>query len=396
MIVAQLEKLFFIGDAFQCVLKITPRCSAIRGVNRSDWANGILAPISVGESDFQAQKSPFPIKNKLLPTLTNPNNESLIFHLRFRFPTLPRHHQGIINHLFPIQENFQLKTQLLQKYFAKTLRQRTRHPNKELALTLTIRPTNQHLAAIRSTSDLNRFYRLDLLVPNIRIIQFPLGVPSPHYPFGTVRFTSSLSTTNMIAFIAFCIAGDCQRPIPIPGPTTTILPTAISPGIPSSTPSLSRSSSAYQSQPQAYQPQPQPQQYQAPQQSYQAPQAQQQPARTFNPAAVHYVNIGKDLAGDYKFGYDTGKGDGQSFREETRLPDGSVQGAYGYVDETGRQRVIKYTAGKNGYQVEGDGIPKAPAAPAPAAAQAQAAPANPGYGGAYGGAPQNYGGSGYH
>ncbi|GIY47944.1 hypothetical protein CDAR_443671 [Caerostris darwini] len=158
---------------------------------------------------------------------------------------------------------------------------------------------------------------------------------------------------------------------------------------------------AYQSQPQSYQPQPQ--QYQAPQQSYQAPQAQQQPARTFNPAAVHYVNIGKDLAGDYKFGYDTGKGDGQSFREETRLPDGSVQGAYGYVDETGRQRVIKYTAGKNGYQVEGDGIPKAPAAPAPAAAQAQAAPANPGYnayGGAPqnygGGAPQNYGGGGYH
>ncbi|GFS88664.1 cuticle protein 6 [Nephila pilipes] len=148
---------------------------------------------------------------------------------------------------------------------------------------------------------------------------------------------------------------------------------------------------SYQPQPQ-YQQQPQPQSYQAPPQSYQAPQPQ--PQRTYNPAAVHYVNIGSQLAGDYKFGYDTGKGDGQSFREETRLPDGSVQGAYGYVDETGKQRVIKYTAGKNGYQVEGDGIPKAPAAPAPAAAPAQAAPAQ-GYN-AYGGN-QNYGpAGGYH
>ncbi|KAF8786805.1 hypothetical protein HNY73_008477 [Argiope bruennichi] len=149
---------------------------------------------------------------------------------------------------------------------------------------------------------------------------------------------------------------------------------------------------AYQPQPQSYQPQPQ-QQYQAPPQAY-SPEPQQRP-KVFNPAAVHYVNIGKELAGDYKFGYDTGKGDGQSFREETRLPDGTVQGAYGYVDETGKQRVIKYTAGKNGYQVEGDGIPKAPAAPAPAqAAPAQVAPG--GYGGAYG-APQNYGPQqGYH
>ncbi|CAL1272619.1 unnamed protein product [Larinioides sclopetarius] len=144
----------------------------------------------------------------------------------------------------------------------------------------------------------------------------------------------------------------------------------------------------YQQAP-AYQQQPQPQQqYQAPPQAYHSPEPQQRP-KVFNPAAVHYVNIGKDLAGDYKFGYDTGKGDGQSFREETRLPDGTVQGAYGYVDETGKQRVVKYTAGKNGYQVEGDGIPKAPAAPAPAqAAPAQAAQG--GYGGAYG-APQNYG-----
>lgn len=76
----------------------------------------------------------------------------------------------------------------------------------------------------------------------------------------------------------------------------------------------------------------------------------------YKPAPVHYVNIGAELAGDYKFGYDTGKGDngGQSFREETRLPDGTVQGAYGYVDETGKQRIVKYTAGKEGFKVVSD------------------------------------------
>ncbi|XP_023240417.1 DNA-binding protein K10-like [Centruroides sculpturatus] len=73
------------------------------------------------------------------------------------------------------------------------------------------------------------------------------------------------------------------------------------------------------------------------------------------PAPVHYVNIGQQLQGDYKFGYDTGKGPlGQSFREETRLPDGTVKGAYGYVDAEGRQRIIKYSAGETGFTAEGD------------------------------------------
>lgn len=88
------------------------------------------------------------------------------------------------------------------------------------------------------------------------------------------------------------------------------------------------------------------------------------------PAPVHYVNIGANLAGDYKFGYDTGKGPlGQSFREETRLPDGTVKGAYGILDEQGRQRIIRYTAGKNGFTAEGDvgpnGAPGVAPGPAP-------------------------------
>ncbi|XP_054722577.1 basic salivary proline-rich protein 2-like [Uloborus diversus] len=151
---------------------------------------------------------------------------------------------------------------------------------------------------------------------------------------------------------------------------------------------------AYQQQPQAYQSQqqsyqPQPQQYQPQPQAYQpqpqAYQPQPQQPRSHTPAAVHYVNIGAELAGDYKFGYDTGKGtDGQSFREETRLPDGSVQGAYGYVDADGKQRVVRYTAGKEGFKVEGDDIPKAPPAPAAAAPQQQ----QPNYNN-YGGSPNN-------
>ncbi|RWS17771.1 troponin I-like protein [Dinothrombium tinctorium] len=101
----------------------------------------------------------------------------------------------------------------------------------------------------------------------------------------------------------------------------------------------------------------------------------------YPPAQVHYVNIGQDLAGDYKFGYDTGKGpQGQSFREEVRLPDGTVMGAYGYLDAQGKQRIVKYTAGKDGFRVDSDtpapGSEGAPAA-APNAAPRHASPSLP-------------------
>jgi len=81
-------------------------------------------------------------------------------------------------------------------------------------------------------------------------------------------------------------------------------------------------------------------------------------------AKLHYVEIGPSLKGDYKFGYDTGSGPaGQSFREETRLDDGTVKGAYGYVDANGKQRIVRYTAGKNGFVVEGDQEAQNQAAP---------------------------------
>ena len=85
-----------------------------------------------------------------------------------------------------------------------------------------------------------------------------------------------------------------------------------------------------------------------------------------------------------QFGYHTG--DGGSFREETRLPDGTVQGAYGFVDADGKQRIVKYTAGKNGFQAEGDDVPKGtPVAggSAPQAEAPQSVPADVGEGAAF-------------
>ncbi|KAG8194283.1 hypothetical protein JTE90_004515 [Oedothorax gibbosus] len=123
---------------------------------------------------------------------------------------------------------------------------------------------------------------------------------------------------------------------------------------------------AYEDEDYDYRPQPnnqrpQPNDYR-PQPNDQKPQPRN--SVIYKPADVHYVNIGAELSGDYKFGYDTGKAEnGQSFREETRLPDGSVQGAYGYTDEMGKQHIVKYTAGKDGFKVVGDEKKSSPSQP---------------------------------
>jgi hypothetical protein len=61
-----------------------------------------------------------------------------------------------------------------------------------------------------------------------------------------------------------------------------------------------------------------------------------------------------------QFGYHTG--DWSSFRELTRLHYGTVQGAYGFIDANGKQRIVKYKVGKDGFKAEGDDIPS-PAVP---------------------------------
>ncbi|XP_076320288.1 uncharacterized protein LOC143230496 [Tachypleus tridentatus] len=84
------------------------------------------------------------------------------------------------------------------------------------------------------------------------------------------------------------------------------------------------------------------------------------------PAIVHKVQIGSELQGDYKFTYDTGESPlGQSYRTETRLPDGSVKGSYGYLDQNNKLRIIRYFAGKEGFVAEGDVSPINSPPPAP-------------------------------
>ncbi|XP_022816662.1 extensin-like isoform X1 [Spodoptera litura] len=46
----------------------------------------------------------------------------------------------------------------------------------------------------------------------------------------------------------------------------------------------------------------------------------------------------------YQFGYDTGKGKNRQFRYEERDNDGLVKGHYGYVDRSGKLRVVNYSA----------------------------------------------------
>ncbi|GFY23285.1 uncharacterized protein TNCV_3939811 [Trichonephila clavipes] len=55
--------------------------------------------------------------------------------------------------------------------------------------------------------------------------------------------------------------------------------------------------------------------------------------------------------GTYKFGYDTGPGPNQSFRQEERGPEGEVKGRYGYVEPSGALRVVEYRADSTGFHI---------------------------------------------
>ncbi|KAK6630423.1 hypothetical protein RUM43_014768 [Polyplax serrata] len=61
--------------------------------------------------------------------------------------------------------------------------------------------------------------------------------------------------------------------------------------------------------------------------------------------------------GSYTYGYEGADG---SFKIETKLPTGEVSGKYGYVDDTGKLRVVDYGANRYGFQPAGDGITVAP------------------------------------
>ncbi|KAF8790838.1 larval cuticle protein 1-like [Argiope bruennichi] len=63
---------------------------------------------------------------------------------------------------------------------------------------------------------------------------------------------------------------------------------------------------------------------------------------------VQYQFIHRD---SYQFGYDTGTGPSQSFREETRDSNGTVRGRYGYIDPLGTLRIVDYMADHTGFHI---------------------------------------------
>ena len=61
--------------------------------------------------------------------------------------------------------------------------------------------------------------------------------------------------------------------------------------------------------------------------------------------------------GSYTYGYEGADG---SFKIETKLVTGEVMGKYGYVDDSGKVRVVEYGANRYGFQPAGEGITVAP------------------------------------
>lgn len=79
------------------------------------------------------------------------------------------------------------------------------------------------------------------------------------------------------------------------------------------------------------------------------------------------------LQGDGSFGSAYVQEDGVEFKEETAA-NGDRKGQYSYVDPNGKKISVQYTAGKNGFQVTGDHLPRAPL---PVQAQAPVPQYNP-------------------
>ncbi|KAJ8674669.1 hypothetical protein QAD02_010455 [Eretmocerus hayati] len=61
--------------------------------------------------------------------------------------------------------------------------------------------------------------------------------------------------------------------------------------------------------------------------------------------------------GSYTYGFEGADG---SFKIETKQANGEVKGKYGYLDDSGKVRVVEYGADKYGFQPAGDGITVAP------------------------------------
>ncbi|KZC15144.1 Larval cuticle protein 1, partial [Dufourea novaeangliae] len=78
-----------------------------------------------------------------------------------------------------------------------------------------------------------------------------------------------------------------------------------------------------------------------------------------SPHQAAILSDARYLAGDGTFGAAYSQEDGVEFKEESDVY-GNRRGSYSYVDPTGQRRTVTYTAGKNGFQASGDGIPVPP------------------------------------
>jgi len=74
---------------------------------------------------------------------------------------------------------------------------------------------------------------------------------------------------------------------------------------------------------------------------------------------IEFAIHGQQGPHTYRFGYDTGHGPDRKFRFEERDAYGVVNGRYGYYDQTGKFRIVNYSAHpEHGFKAEGDFGPK--------------------------------------
>lgn len=92
-----------------------------------------------------------------------------------------------------------------------------------------------------------------------------------------------------------------------------------------------------------------------------------QPQRPLPAILMHKQSLNQDGSFNYAFAADNGLQQGESIS-----PDGTRRGAYSYVDPNGKKITVRYTAGKDGFKVEGDHLPRPPSPIAAAAAPAVA------------------------
>merc|ERR1712110_936109 len=73
-------------------------------------------------------------------------------------------------------------------------------------------------------------------------------------------------------------------------------------------------------------------------------------------APTHSQFHGQDELGGYNYGYQTA----ESSKQETRTPDGIVQGTYSYVDANGILQTVNYISDAEGFKVAATNLPQAP------------------------------------